>query len=147
MYGPGSTMPPSTSSNTCSRSRPRSRFRCCASIPSIRHCGGLHGSSAWSRATSGRRTANCRSGSRSEEHTSELQSPCNLVCRLLLEKKKNTYLQSTLLIMIPLLLFLSLCRELATSTSSSTRKHSTQKVDMLVLHRAALVVPVVICHL
>src|SRR2546426_4932655 len=28
-------------------------------------------------------------GERSEEHTSELQSPCNLVCRLLLEKKKN----------------------------------------------------------
>src|SRR5256885_12951539 len=28
-------------------------------------------------------------GMRSEEHTSELQSPCNLVCRLLLEKKKN----------------------------------------------------------
>src|SRR2546426_6918534 len=27
---------------------------------------------------------------RSEEHTSELQSPCNLVCRLLLEKKKRT---------------------------------------------------------
>src|SRR5256885_8512833 len=27
---------------------------------------------------------------RSEEHTSELQSPCNLVCRLLLEKKKIT---------------------------------------------------------
>src|SRR5256885_9222685 len=27
---------------------------------------------------------------RSEEHTSELQSPCNLVCRLLLEKKKTT---------------------------------------------------------
>src|SRR5256885_11141443 len=30
-------------------------------------------------------------GHRSEEHTSELQSPCNLVCRLLLEKKKNQY--------------------------------------------------------
>src|SRR5256885_11695123 len=29
------------------------------------------------------------SGDRSEEHTSELQSPCNLVCRLLLEKKKK----------------------------------------------------------
>src|SRR5256885_4245823 len=28
---------------------------------------------------------------RSEEHTSELQSPCNLVCRLLLEKKKKLY--------------------------------------------------------
>src|SRR2546426_3214890 len=31
----------------------------------------------------------CAQGVRSEEHTSELQSPCNLVCRLLLEKKKN----------------------------------------------------------
>src|SRR2546426_6739139 len=29
------------------------------------------------------------SSDRSEEHTSELQSPCNLVCRLLLEKKKK----------------------------------------------------------
>src|SRR2546426_7735315 len=33
----------------------------------------------------GRRTE----AARSEEHTSELQSPCNLVCRLLLEKKKK----------------------------------------------------------
>src|SRR5688500_19609758 len=30
-----------------------------------------------------------RDRARSEEHTSELQSPCNLVCRLLLEKKKQ----------------------------------------------------------
>src|SRR2546426_5862515 len=30
-----------------------------------------------------------RVADRSEEHTSELQSPCNLVCRLLLEKKKK----------------------------------------------------------
>src|SRR5256885_6710155 len=30
-----------------------------------------------------------QAGPRSEEHTSELQSPCNLVCRLLLEKKKK----------------------------------------------------------
>src|SRR5256885_3054242 len=30
-----------------------------------------------------------RGAARSEEHTSELQSPCNLVCRLLLEKKKK----------------------------------------------------------
>src|SRR3989454_8138866 len=40
------------------------------------------------------REAHCRrdrfgAGLRSEEHTSELQSPCNLVCRLLLEKKKK----------------------------------------------------------
>src|SRR2546426_2782009 len=33
---------------------------------------------------------------RSEEHTSELQSPCNLVCRLLLEKKKKKKITLTL---------------------------------------------------
>src|SRR2546426_8687156 len=33
---------------------------------------------------------------RSEEHTSELQSPCNLVCRLLLEKKKKKQKRATL---------------------------------------------------
>src|SRR5205807_9182272 len=32
----------------------------------------------------------CGGVKRSEEHTSELQSPCNLVCRLLLEKKNTT---------------------------------------------------------
>src|SRR2546426_8854272 len=32
---------------------------------------------------------------RSEEHTSELQSPCNLVCRLLLEKKKLRNISQT----------------------------------------------------
>src|SRR5256885_12990617 len=35
---------------------------------------------------------------RSEEHTSELQSPCNLVCRLLLEKKKKKTQSSTVCI-------------------------------------------------
>src|SRR5256885_7818777 len=39
------------------------------------------------------RSSSCQSSrpTRSEEHTSELQSPCNLVCRLLLEKKKKNY--------------------------------------------------------
>src|SRR2546426_5212387 len=36
-----------------------------------------------------------RQEARSEEHTSELQSPCNLVCRLLLEKKKTPATQPT----------------------------------------------------
>src|SRR2546426_3136738 len=61
--------------------------------------------SSTSGRSSGRRTAVKRPGRsarcsdrpgrftavrlRSEEHTSELQSPCNLVCRLLLEKKKK----------------------------------------------------------
>src|SRR5256885_3226027 len=38
--------------------------------------------------------------SRSEEHTSELQSPCNLVCRLLLEKKKNNKYKSVLRLLL-----------------------------------------------
>src|SRR5205807_10362742 len=42
---------------------------------------------ACARARPRRRRATA--ATRSEEHTSELQSPCNLVCRLLLEKKKT----------------------------------------------------------
>src|SRR2546426_2424453 len=50
-----------------------------------------------SRRCSSSRSASCFAAAlrksttrwRSEEHTSELQSPCNLVCRLLLEKKKR----------------------------------------------------------
>src|SRR2546426_2908602 len=42
------------------------------------------GNIAWCSRTNDEATAALRS----EEHTSELQSPCNLVCRLLLEKKK-----------------------------------------------------------
>src|SRR5438876_3598431 len=42
------------------------------------------------RIVKGRRAAPCHGGKeRSEEHTSELQSPVHLVCRLLLEKKKK----------------------------------------------------------
>src|SRR5256885_11641110 len=42
------------------------------------------------RTRAGRAASGGGAGARrSEEHTSELQSPCNLVCRLLLEKKKN----------------------------------------------------------
>src|SRR5256885_9350055 len=43
---------------------------------------------SWSRPRMPRPTPPSLSW-RSEEHTSELQSPCNLVCRLLLEKKKK----------------------------------------------------------
>src|SRR5256885_9697710 len=47
----------------------------------------VHGPEAeWGQVSCGCHP-NC--GVRSEEHTSELQSPCNLVCRLLLEKKKT----------------------------------------------------------
>src|SRR5205807_4763397 len=57
--------------------------------PGHRPCGDRPGTS---RRLSVRRTRWVRCGTRrtrSEEHTSELQSPCNLVCRLLLEKKNT----------------------------------------------------------
>src|SRR5438552_4664179 len=41
---------------------------------------------------------------RSEEHTSELQSPDHLVCRLLLEKKKTRFIPSQLYYLMPLIL-------------------------------------------
>src|SRR5256885_8529771 len=45
---------------------------------------------SWVRVAAGTKGAagQTKAADRSEEHTSELQSPCNLVCRLLLEKKK-----------------------------------------------------------
>src|SRR2546426_4031869 len=43
-------------------------------------------------------SASDSAATRSEEHTSELQSPCNLVCRLLLEKKKK----KVTIVMLPL---------------------------------------------
>src|SRR5256885_7441102 len=52
-----------------------------------------HGGAACGRYAQGAQLAGLHLGQgghdRSEEHTSELQSPCNLVCRLLLEKKKT----------------------------------------------------------
>src|SRR5256885_5631129 len=51
-------------------------------------CGGGSGADTTPRA---KITSVKVMGDRSEEHTSELQSPCNLVCRLLLEKKKSAY--------------------------------------------------------
>src|SRR5256885_12874900 len=44
----------------------------------------------WERRGIGSFTGCSEAFRRSEEHTSELQSPCNLVCRLLLEKKTGT---------------------------------------------------------
>src|SRR5256885_17010399 len=44
---------------------------------------------AFPSCDAGNQTDTSKTDRRSEEHTSELQSPCNLVCRLLLEKKKK----------------------------------------------------------
>src|SRR3989454_7447539 len=50
----------------------------------------IAGSRGAGRCSAARRgSGSWDSAPRSEEHTSELQSPCNLVCRLLLEKKKK----------------------------------------------------------
>src|SRR2546426_9232091 len=57
-------------------------------LPSARRPRAGRGVPARRRRLSRERRPGLRAA-RSEEHTSELQSPCNLVCRLLLEKKKQ----------------------------------------------------------
>src|SRR5256885_3382366 len=70
----------------------------CVPVPSFRKCPSCK---AWTSDRTVRsscasmhrtRTATAPAHSRSEEHTSELQSPCNLVCRLLLEKKNSLHM-------------------------------------------------------
>src|SRR5258708_26248644 len=86
---PRSTLFPYT---TLFRSPP---VRCSVSLtlprtntPSSRSTSFAHGTDLRPASGSSRRTTTTI---RSEEHTSELQSPDHLVCRLLLEKKKNKY--------------------------------------------------------
>src|SRR2546426_4638839 len=73
----------------------RSRHEPCPlhvdSEPLAKGCGerGLHQEQATGDRDGHGRRAGEALLERSEEHTSELQSPCNLVCRLLLEKKKK----------------------------------------------------------
>src|SRR3989454_6045293 len=67
--------------------------RGCDEPRDARSCAGRGNHPASRRPQHQRGAPRVRSGSaslRSEEHTSELQSPCNLVCRLLLEKKNKT---------------------------------------------------------
>src|SRR2546426_7945344 len=77
---PRSTLFPYTTLFRSARSR-ESRPR----RPTLNCSVRVFGDSGAGPATLQRRCLNARS----EEHTSELQSPCNLVCRLLLEKKKK----------------------------------------------------------
>src|SRR5256885_9820323 len=74
---PRSTLFPYT---TLFRSHSNMRARFLVPAPELATCCSTIGINSWEAATLWLRL-------RSEEHTSELQSPCNLVCRLLLEKK------------------------------------------------------------
>src|SRR2546426_7402949 len=91
---PRSTLFPYT---TLFRSRGKSptrpRLRAAPAHPSVwgRDRRGRVGGDAADWHCAARGAAAPAHGCRSEEHTSELQSPCNLVCRLLLEKKKKQY--------------------------------------------------------
>src|SRR5437867_9420418 len=64
------------------RQRSTSRWRACSRTRSRASSPSVSSSNGWAHASW---------GARSEEHTSELQSPYDLVCRLLLEKKKKKY--------------------------------------------------------
>src|SRR2546427_9261635 len=74
--------------STCARRRSTAAPTRCKETLSLRRCWADFG---WSFAEPGSAPDALRSasGDRSEEHTSELQSQSNLVCRLLLEKKKK----------------------------------------------------------
>src|SRR5256885_2420136 len=79
---PRSTLFPYTTLFRSARGRGPARRRRLLHTPEVEQGAG-------SREQCGRRPVVLRGTARSEEHTSELQSPCNLVCRLLLEKKKK----------------------------------------------------------
>src|SRR5256885_4593950 len=83
---PRSTLFPYT---TLFRSRSLLRFE-----PGEGGAAGRRGRPGPSRRGSGGNVEALPRARRSEEHTSELQSPCNLVCRLLLEKKKKVQRRS-----------------------------------------------------
>src|SRR2546426_3227264 len=66
-------------------------FRSHRDVVDVRRRCGFRSRTVVSQITDGERADVVRKRTtRSEEHTSELQSPCNLVCRLLLEKKTKT---------------------------------------------------------
>src|SRR2546426_4703989 len=70
-------------------------FRSVPALPLARRLGARpHAASRCGRVRR-HRLRRSRLRGRSEEHTSELQSPCNLVCRLLLEKKKKPKYNTT----------------------------------------------------
>src|SRR5205807_674461 len=73
----------STASDICVEPRSFAAMKYCRGVPKSLSSTFL----PWDRGGMSARRA--PSPERSEEHTSELQSPCNLVCRLLLEKKKK----------------------------------------------------------
>src|SRR3989454_5674169 len=89
---PRSTLFPYT---TLFRSRAELGERKCDASLGLRRGGGASPAMVGASPAPGRPVAGARRDlhaveeRRSEEHTSELQSPCNLVCRLLLEKKKK----------------------------------------------------------
>src|SRR5256885_7104740 len=82
---PRSTLfPYTTLFRSCEPGRPPERDRGCARSV----CDSRRRGQGPARDAANRRLIEHNLYLRSEEHTSELQSPCNLVCRLLLEKKK-----------------------------------------------------------
>src|SRR3989454_2472415 len=80
-----------------------------------------------SRLCTSRRCSRNEHAGRSEEHTSELQSPCNLVCRLLLEKKKTAWRSRT---GAPS----GLRRALSTYATESTARWLTGRLDPVAVH-------------
>src|SRR5256885_14549689 len=90
LLSPQSTIPPSGASIIAGGSGETQQGRFTTPAAPIRaQPAFLYGSLAWPDDSYMGRVGPLSATERSEEHTSELQSPCNLVCRLLLEKKNT----------------------------------------------------------
>src|SRR5256885_513211 len=78
---------------------------------------------------------------RSEEHTSELQSPCNLVCRLLLEKKKHYHsalpFRSSSSVVPTLLLSFFFFNDTATTEIYTLSLHDALPISVISLNSSA----------
>src|SRR5256885_11808738 len=69
---------------------------------------------------------------RSEEHTSEPQSPCNLVCRLLLEKKKTVHHGHLVCLPVPVVLVQTPAACLHCTPDICTQLHRVQNITLAV---------------
>src|SRR2546427_2995048 len=92
---PRSTLFPYTTLFRSTACRPEKAYACTRRSPARLVASYGVGRAAKPRTGAGRDGGRVRMVDRSEEHTSELQSQSNLVCRLLLEKKKKDRQRST----------------------------------------------------
>src|SRR5256885_10371820 len=102
--------------------------------------------SATASPPAARRACESLPGARSEEHTSELQSPCNLVCRLLLEKKNHIARYRSPIGCIKVIKQTLLVAQADGSSSPGSKAARQGGLALLSLHYRNLIASGVDCH-